>query len=255
MAKFSSFSSPQFDSPWLLLPRPNPAATLRLFCFPFAGGGALAYQKWPQRLPAHVEVCAVQLPGRETRLRETPFTRVEPLVAELLEAVPTDKPFALFGHSMGAIVAFEFARALRQAGGAQALHLFASGRSAPASPINRDPPFYRLSHDAFVDCLRALGGTPDAVLNHPELLEMLIPIMRADFEINESYCYTPAAPLDYPISCFRGTQDHLFSYEDAAAWAKETQATFHLHSLPGKHFFIQTDLFFQVLAHDLSAYV
>src|SRR5215213_1931004 len=117
-------------TPWFMSQRPNPRARLRLFCFPYAGGGAAIYRLWPQNLPSEVEVCGAHLPGRGTRLREQPFTGLDALVDAAAEAIAPslDKPFALFGHSMGAMISFELARRLCDQGRPQPTHLFVSGR-------------------------------------------------------------------------------------------------------------------------------
>src|SRR5689334_8070972 len=122
--------------PWFTSQRPNERARLRLFCFPYAGGGAEIYRLWPQNLPSEVEVCVAQLPGRGMRLREQPFTSLDALVETGTEAIAPllDKPFALFGHSMGAMISFELAQRLRERGGPQPAHLFVSGRRAPQLP-------------------------------------------------------------------------------------------------------------------------
>ena len=242
---------------WLKIFNPNKNSKLRLFCFPYAGGGALTFQKWHTQLPQQVEICAIQLPGRENRLRETPFNQLKPLMGELIEIILPylDKPFAVFGHSMGAIIAFEMARQIRLKYNISPAHLFVSARGAPSVTIKRNPPFHCLSDSEFVKCIQNLDGTPKEVLNNPELLELLLPIMRADFEINETYLYTTEKPLDCPITAFRGTQDTMISYEDTAAWETETNGSFMLRSLPGGHFFIQNELFLQILSHDLSLYI
>lgn len=229
-----------------------------MFCFPYAGGGASIFQTWPAQLPRQVEVCAVQLPGRENRLKEAPFTKLEPLVEYLLDVLHPylDKPFALFGHSMGAIIAFKFAHQVRRKYKLTPVHLFASAREAPSVPLNRNPPFFRLSKSTFIERLRDLKGTPEELLDNPELLDVLLPVLRADFEIDETYVHTPSELLDCPISTFRGTQDTLATYDEVAAWRTESNGTFTLRSLPGGHFFIQTakELFLQILSYDLSTH-
>src|SRR5438552_2333015 len=150
---------------WVLRPRPDPRARLRLFCFPYAGGGASQFRTWAEGLPPEVELCPVQLPGREGRLRETPFTRIAPLVAALVTALRgyLDTPYAFFGHSLGALVGFELARALRRTGGPGPRGLLVSAYRAPDLP-DPDPPLHLLSSPAFWDELRRLNGTPPEVL-------------------------------------------------------------------------------------------
>lgn len=224
---------------WVIRPRPNPKAALRMFCFPFAGGNAATYRAWPELLPPEVELCAVQLPGRGARLREQPFRQIEPLVAALLPALQPflDRPFVLFGHSMGSLIAFELCRALRQLRRPGPLHLFVSGRFAPQLP-DPDPPCYALPEPEFIQELRRLQGTPEEVLNNPDLLELVLPLLRADFELSETYRYLPGPPLGCPISAFGGAEDHEVSAAGLDAWREQTRSTFRARTLPGDHFFL-----------------
>ncbi len=226
---------------WVMCPKPNPQANLRLFCFPYAGGGALSFRTWPNGLPTTVEVCAVELPGRGTRMRLAPFTRLEPLVEALAQALLPylDKPFALFGHSMGGLVSFELARLLRREYGLLPVHLFVSGRRAPQVP-DPDPPIHALPEPAFKEELRRLNGTPEAVLENKELMQLLIPILRADFAVLETYVYATEPPLECPITAFGGLQDCKVSCDRLEAWRNQTSASFALQMLPGDHFFLNS---------------
>ena len=224
---------------WIACPKPNPQASLRLFCFAYAGGGALTFRTWSDSLPMSVEVCAVELPGRGTRLRESPFTRMEPLVQAIAIALlpQLDKPFAFFGHSMGALVSFELACLLRKKYGINPVHLFVSGRRAPQIP-NPNPPTYALPKPAFVAQLRRLNGTPEAVLENAELLQLLLPTVRADFEALETYIHQAEPPLDCPITAFGGLADSETNIDELEAWANQTTTAFSLQMLPGDHFFL-----------------
>src|SRR6185437_8848497 len=183
-------------TPWFTSKRPNARARLRLFCFPYAGGGPAIYRLWPQNLPTDVEICVAQLPGRGTRMREQPFTNLDALVQAATEAIKPllDKPFALFGHSMGAMISFELARRLREQGQPQPSYLFISGRRAPQLP-NDDPLSYNLPDTELRQELLRLNGTPKEVLEHPELMELMLPLLRADFSVVETYEYRPGVPL------------------------------------------------------------
>src|SRR5256885_14054169 len=172
---------------WFKPRQPNPQAKLRLFCFPYAGGTSSIFNSWPSQLPAWVEVCPIHLPGRAPRFREHPFTQLTPLVEGVAQATPPwlDRPFAFFGHSMGALIGFELIRALRKAQQPMPFCFFASGRSAPQRPP-KILSTHRLPEPEFVQLLRRLNGTPREVLEHTELMRLMIPVIRADFEICET---------------------------------------------------------------------
>jgi medium-chain acyl-[acyl-carrier-protein] hydrolase len=228
-------------SGWLGRPAPNPEAALRLFCFPYAGGTSLIYRAWPKLLPRAIEVCAVQLPGRGERLSEPAYTNIADLVRALADALllRLDKPFALFGHSMGALISFELARELRRRAAPPPLHLFVSGRRAPQIERSR-PPTYDLPDEEFLLDLRRLNGTPLEVLEHPELMRLLLPLLRADFAVCQTYVYSPEPPLDCPITAFGGLHDGGVPREHVEAWREQTAAAFSVRMLPGDHFFLRT---------------
>lgn len=240
-------------SRWIICPKPNPQASLRLFCFPYAGGGAYTYRNWAENLPSQIEVCPVQLPGRGNRLREAAFTRMVPLVRAIAQEMVSmlDKPFAFFGHSMGAAISFELARVLRREHLKQPSHLFVSGRIAPQIP-KQDKQTYDLPEQEFIDELRRLNGTPKEVLEHPELMQMMTPLLRADFETIQTYTYEAEPPLDCPISAMGGLQDTDVPREDLDAWREQTTGPFSLRMFPGNHFFINTDqpLVLQAIARE-----
>lgn len=226
---------------WLACLTPNPESSLRLFCFPYAGGGTLTFRHWSTALPNCVEVYVVQLPGRETLVREPPLTRlseiVEAVVPELLPYL--DKPFAFFGHSMGAFISFEVACLLRRAYQMQPAHLFVSGCRAPQVKRTKQP-IYNLPDARFLEELRRLNGTPAEVLEHPELMQLMKPLLRADFEVSETYTYTPTAPLDCLITAFGGLDDPEAKRTELKAWCERTTASFALQMFPGDHFFLHT---------------
>jgi medium-chain acyl-[acyl-carrier-protein] hydrolase len=219
----------------------DPAAPMRLFCFPFAGGGASVFRGW--RLPG-VEVCAIQLPGRESRLHETPFDRLPALVDALAVATRPwrDRRFAFFGHSLGAIVAFELARALRRRGEPLPHHLVVSGCSAPhlVDAVREVPPMSSLPDRVLRERLRRFGGTPDAVLEHPELMELLLPVLRADLALRDGYACAAEAPLRVPVTAFGGRHDAEVPVADVAAWHVHTSAGFAARTFAGGHFFVRT---------------
>jgi medium-chain acyl-[acyl-carrier-protein] hydrolase len=229
-----------------------PGAQLRLFCLAHAGGGASTYRGWADGLPPQVEVCPVQLPGRENRIAEKPFERLGPLVEALAEVLEgwRDLPFAVFGHSNGALIGFELARHLRRVGRPGPVHLFASGRRAPDVP-SRYRDVHALPEPELIADLRELGGIPEGVLEHPEMRALLLPLFRADMALTETYGFTEEAPLDVPITAYGGLTDNKVTREDIEAWGRHTAAGFRVRFFPGDHFFILGDR--QKVLHTLSA--
>jgi len=242
-----------FDS-WIAFRKPNPQARLRLFCFPYAGTGASIFRTWSDGLPPDVEVCPVQFPGRGTRLTETPFTQLSPLVQALAQALGPllDKPFAFFGHSLGALVGFELARQLRKQAGVQPVRLFVSADRAPQIPP-RGRPIHALPDREFLVELRRLNGIPRGVLEDAELMQIMLPVLRADFVVYESYLYSAEPPLDCFIYGFGGLQDQRVSRGDLEAWRDQTSVSFSLRMFPGDHFFLNTTqpLLLQALSQEL----
>lgn len=226
-----------------------------MFCFPYAGGGTLTFRHWWKLLPTCVEVYLVQLPGRETLVREPPLTRlpeiVEAVVPELLPYL--DKPFAFFGHSMGAFISFEIALLLRRRYQIQPAHLFVSGCRAPQIERTK-PPIHNLPDARFLEELRRLNGTPEEILQNPELMQLMKPVLRADFEVSETYTYNRTAPLDCPITAFGGLQDPEAKRTELKAWCEQTSAAFSLQMFPGDHFFLHASqpLLLQTIAHQLQ---
>ena len=223
-------------------PRPKPEVRIRLFCIPHAGGGAATFRTWAKHLPTNTEVCPVQLPGREERLMEQPFQAVAPIVDLLAEAVaPTlEVPYAFFGHSMGAVIAFELLRELRRRSAPPAEHLFVSAHRAPQLP-NPHPLIYELPDDEFVEEVnRRYDAVPEAARAEPELMELLLPGLRADVSVCDTYVYVEDDPLDGSISAFGGEEDHQVSRAELAAWQHQTRGSFALTLFPGDHFFLET---------------
>lgn len=238
---------------WIVRPRPNPAAALRLVCFPYGGVGSSAFRQWPAALPGDIELLAIDLPGREARLREPRFERLDPLIGALTDAVATriDSPFAIYGHSVGSFVGFGFARELRRRGLPGPRHLFVSGRRAPQLPARSA--VATLPDRELLAALRRMGGIPEA-LAEPDLIEWYLPIIRTDIRISELDVVPDDAPLACPITAFGGLADDLVSPDEIKGWRSQTSAAFDHELFTGGHFFIQTarDEFLGSLARRLS---
>ena len=217
------------------------APRLRLFCFSHAGGSAADYLHWHPHLGPHVELCAVQLPGRGSRMAETPRDDLPHLVAELLQMLRASDdglPCAFFGHSLGALLAFELSQALREQGLALPLRLFASGCAAP-SVCRLEPPLHRLDDTQLLEQLRGYNGTPPGVLANPDLLGLVLPTLRADFRLVGDYHYRQRPALPVPIHVLAGHDDPHVAPADLVAWADETSAGCSHHGFAGDHFFIR----------------
>lgn len=238
---------------WVKL-NPQMRRRVRLFCFPYAGGGGSAYFSWISEISPDIEICPVQLPGREDRLSEAPFTCIEPLVDELAQALAPymDIPFAFYGHSLGALISFELARYLRRQHSPIPMHLFVSGCPAPQLPPV-DSPISQLPEEEFVQALRRFNGTPDTVLRDADLMQVLLPLLRADFAVYETYSYVAEEPLACPISAYGGLQDFRATRDSIEAWRLQTSSTFIIRMYVGDHFFIHAKrkVFLQGIRQDL----
>jgi medium-chain acyl-[acyl-carrier-protein] hydrolase len=224
---------------WIKRSRQDPQTSFRLFCFPYAGGGASFFRTWRERLWPDIEVCAIQLPGREDRLMETPIGELSALIDVLADVLYPylDFPFAFFGHSLGALISFELTRRLRRQKAPCPLQLFVSGHRAPQIP-DPDPPIHQLPDADFIEELGRFNGTPQAVLENSELMEVFMPLLRSDIGLEETYVYDDEAPLDCPISAFGGLEDEEVSREELAGWCDQTRSKFEIQMFPGDHFFL-----------------
>ena len=238
----------------VIFPKPNPQARMRLFCFPYAGGTAAAFRNWPRYLPSEIEVCAIQYAGRGSRL-------AEPLGEDIVEVMNVlyqdlqpflKKPFAFFGHSMGALVGYEFARRLQREQQLGPFQLFVSGCSAPHVRMFNELT-YNLPEPEFLAELRRLQGTPQEVLDNAELMQLMMPIVRADFKASQTYQYVPGPPLECPIRAFGGLKDEEVPREKVEAWSEHTSGSFRAQMLPGDHFFLNTSqsLLTRIIAQEL----
>jgi medium-chain acyl-[acyl-carrier-protein] hydrolase len=212
---------------------------LRLFAFPYAGGSAAVYHAWRRLLPAEVHLCPVELRGRGTRISEAPLQNLDLLTASLADELAPflEVPFAFFGHSMGALVAYELTRLLRNRGEALPRIVMVSGRPAPhCTPERRN--LHLLSENDLKEELGRLDGTLAEILEHPELMDLFLPILRADFAVCERYRHSEESPLACPISAFGGLNDPDVSQKDVQAWHSHTRGPFRARMFPGNHFFL-----------------
>jgi surfactin synthase thioesterase subunit len=221
---------------WLPFPRPA-AGGLRLFCIPHAGGGASAFRPWIGAVPG-VAVCPLQPPAREARFRDEPHLDMGPLAAEIADVVSaaTDGPYAIYGHSLGALTGFEAVREIRRRGGQMPVHLFVSGCAAPQVQDSLLPNVHDASDAEVVALLRRLGGTPESLLGDPALLELILPAIRADLTVKETYRYVPEAPLDLPLTVLAADDDPRAGAAETAAWREQAGGGFMLHTVGEGHF-------------------
>jgi len=221
---------------WLGCYEPRRVARLRLFCFPFAGGSASAYRGWSAGLPGDVEVCPIQLPGREDRFTELAFRRIRELVPVLAdELCPLfDVPFAFYGHSMGSLIAFELAHELVSRGSPGPVALFPAAHQAPRIPHKRA--ISQLADADLIAHVEKISSTQ--LLQHPELLKLILPTLRCDFSLCDTYEFVSRAKLNCQITVFGGRDD--VTREALEAWGEETEGLFEIEVLAGGHFFLMS---------------
>jgi surfactin synthase thioesterase subunit len=218
---------------------PDPAAHTRILCLPSAGGGTVEYRQW--RAPVGIEVCPVALPGREARLAERPIREMGALIAELTPAIEPllDRPYVVFGHSMGSWVGFELIRELRRRKWPLPLRLFASGRRAPDLP-DRLEPLHALPDGELVAALQArFNAIPAQLLAQPEVLALFLPALRADFALLETYRCAPEPPIPVPIAAWAGARDAAVDHPELQGWRGHTAARFDHRLFPGGHFYLR----------------
>ncbi|MFI7453015.1 thioesterase II family protein [Nonomuraea sp. NPDC049714] len=220
---------------------PLSSATVRLFCVPYAGGGAAVFRHWPALLPPTVAMSAIRLPGRESRISEPPLADIGQMVAavaaDLAATAATGQPYALFGHSFGALVAFELAREMRARELPAPRRLFVSAHRAPDADVGT-PPIRDLSDRDFLDKVIRYGGMPQEVLDSPDLLAMVLPALRADIDAAEGYRFVAGAPLDCPISVFGGRSDSVTPQAQLYGWRSHSVAEVEVRLFDGGHFFL-----------------
>lgn len=225
------------SSSWIFNAKSYTDARLRLFCFPYAGGGASVYVPWITALAPMIEVYPVQLPGRENRLMEKPYTQFDELIEGLVPALlpHLSGPFAFFGHSMGALISFGLTQQLRKQGHPLPEQLFVSAYRAPQIP-NREV-LHTLSDAALVRKVLEMNGTQRAIFENEEMRRLLLPVMRADFSVCETYVHRTVEPLEQPITVFGGLQDDRAPRAVLEPWSELTNKKFRVAMLPGDHFY------------------
>lgn len=231
----------------------NGKVFFQLFCFPYAGGNGHIFRDWPLHLPKKVHLYSLELPGRGRRIAEPLADRLPSIVNEIAEAIHHEirGTYALFGHSMGAIIAFEVTRAMHGSNYRRPGHLFVAGCPAPQWPY-KPRVISTLPHDQFIEEIRKLNGTPQEVIRNPELMNLLMPILKADFELIESYEYIIDDPLPCPITAYGALEDEYVPMEAVSAWKEQTSSTFIARALPGNHFFVHDHTFLRIFHHDIN---
>jgi len=226
---------------WVIRAKKNNLARIRLYCFPSAGRGASSFGSWTQIVRPELDICSIQLPGRENRYRESSLARIDDVLSGLLPHIEgsLELPFAFFGHSLGALIGFELIRLLRKRGSGLPLHFFVSARRAPnlAEP---NPPISHLPDAEFLENVQQrFGGIPEAILKSPDMLQIMTPVLRSDFEMIEKYQYRNEDPLDCPITALGGLGDSSLSQWELEAWKNQTSGRFQVNMFPGDHFYLQ----------------
>jgi len=217
---------------------------ITLYCLPFAGGNAFVYRDLQQYLPSFIVLEALELPGRGKKINQPLITQIDCLVDGVFMEIADDlnkQPFAIFGHSLGALLGYLLTQRINQAGSVLPLNLFCSGRQAP-SIRQRTRLKHRLPKRQFREYLNHLGGIPKEVWEHEELLEFFEPIIRADFQAIETYEYSSMLPVDIPITILYGQNDPEMSYQDLMPWQQETKRPLTIEVFTGGHFFIYDHL-------------
>ncbi|MBC9795251.1 thioesterase II family protein [Sinomicrobium weinanense] len=213
--------------------------TFKIICFPYAGGSKYSYRVLQTVFPSHVALFPIDYPGRGARIKENLNTSLEAIAEDAFNTILPELhkgPYAIYGHSMGALVGYLVTRKIVEHGLSAPAHLFITGRSGPAAPKNREP-LHGLPRDRFLEKVKELGGLPGEICDNADLMDFFEPVLRADFKALETFNYTPKGPIDIPVSVIIGLQESITT-KDARAWEQETTAPLDLRQFPGNHFFI-----------------
>ncbi|MDJ0835248.1 MAG: thioesterase domain-containing protein [Acidobacteriota bacterium] len=239
---------------WLKVFSQSGHAAVRLICFPYAGGSAQVFKNWAKWLPKSIELCALQYPGRGSRFTEPAITDMTEML-DALEANLTgvlDKPFVFFGHSLGAGIAFDLTRRLEKKG-FEPKYLIVSGRNAPHVEVDREE-VHSLPDPEFQAKLAEMNGTPQEVLDHPELMELMLPLLRADFTLSETAEFDKETKVNCPMAAFGGLKDEDVPEEGIEGWGKYSD-NFKYHMLPGDHFFLAAEQSEEALLRGIVGYI
>ncbi|ABC33616.1 predicted thioesterase involved in non-ribosomal peptide biosynthesis [Hahella chejuensis KCTC 2396] len=223
------------------MPAPQAGKSIRLFCFPYAGGSPNAFRSWVKRFPDDMDVVVVRLPGRENRISEAPFSEWPPLVESVLQAIVPylNQPFAFFGHSFGGRVIFELTRRLQSYGGPLPEHVFISGCRCPH--LSSHQPFiHQLPMEGLIERIRQMNGAPEAALQDQQLMALMEPMLRADFKLSECWSGDKSQTLRVPITALSGQDDPIDASARMQEWEDYTSGGFQLRTFPGDHFFIRS---------------
>lgn len=228
------------EKKWCVTYKKNPKAILRIFCFPYSGGGASAYFPWIDKLSSSLELVSIQLPGRENRFHEPLVSNLDVIIAELCKEFERykEKPFIVFGHSLGALLCYEFVKGVHKLYNTYPKHMFISASKAPHMPFR----IKKLSHLSDVQVIKELsvyGGIDQTLKENIQILKIFLPIFRNDFSIGENYSYRKFTPFPFNITVFHGVNDPTVKEEEINAWQKYTTGHFESFSFEGGHFFIK----------------
>lgn len=237
---------------WVRAVRTERSARLQLICFPHAGAGAAAFSPWIEQLPPHIAVLAVEPPGRGARVGEAPRRRMADMAEPLASAIAPylDRPYVFYGHSLGGLVAFEVASILQQRGAVPPSRLLLGAARSP-DRAHRGPALHTLPRDLFIRELRRMQGTPEGILRDPEMMDLALPALQADFEIIETYHALRGTPLDCPITVYHGLCDRLVADTDVAGWQVYSRRSFRLERVDAGHFFLHEPVFLERFRSEL----
>ncbi len=233
----------RFDSlQWFPTAKPSSSATMRLFCFPYAGGSIAVFRNWARYLSGPIEICPLQLPGRGARFLEPSFQDITSLVSAISKAIIPflDKPFAFFGHSLGGLIAYELAHQVNAEYSKQPVHLTVSACPGPCEITNHRS-LHGLSDQELIAELRAFKGTPAGLLENKELMALALPALRADFSLFDSFSYTERKPLKCSLTVLGGLQDRVISAGKMESWYRVTTGKFSFYQFQGDHFFLHSE--------------